>query len=59
MININTKKGGFFDLDKKKICNHPEHNPPTHLYIPQGQGYLHICPACQKEMKLIPPQISF
>jgi len=58
MINTNTKKGGFFDLEKMKICSHPEHNPPAHLYIPPGKGYIHICPSCQNEVKLIPPQIT-
>lgn len=52
------KKSGFFDLPKKKTCNHPEHNPPTHLHIPQGQGYIHICPGCKKEKVIVPPQFS-
>lgn len=52
-------KGGFFDLEKKDICLHPEHDPPKFLHIPQGKGYRHICPACGKEQALIPPQISF
>lgn len=54
----NNKKSGFFDLSKTEFCKHPEHNPPTHIHIPQGQGYRHICPNCGKETILIPPQIS-
>lgn len=52
-------KGGFFDLVNEKKCNNPSHNPPTHLHIPQGKGYRHICPSCGKETILIPPQVSF
>lgn len=51
-------KGGFFDLPIKQTCRHPSHNPPTHIHIPQGQGYKHICPQCGKETILIPPQIT-
>lgn len=54
------KKGGFFDLPKgEKKCNHPGHQPPSHICIPQGKGYRHVCPACGVETVLIPPQISF
>lgn len=57
-IELN-KQGGFFDLPKLNICNNPEHNPPTHIHIPQGKGYRHICPGCGKEQVIIPQQISF
>ncbi len=53
------KPGGFFDLPKIQICNHKSHNPPSHLYIPPGKGYTHICPGCGKRSILIPPQVSF
>lgn len=53
------KKGGFFDLDIPESCNDPEHNPPSHLHIPQGKGYRHVCPSCKKEQIIIPPQIRF
>jgi len=52
------KKGGFFELPKEKKCNHLNHEPPQHIYIPQGKGYRHVCPACGAESVLIPPQIS-
>ncbi len=54
------KKSGFFDLPVKSIslCNHKEHNPPSHLYIPPGKGYRHICPACNNVIEIIPPQIT-
>jgi hypothetical protein len=58
-FNTPNEKGGFFDLPNKKMCNHPEHNPPTHLHIPQGKGYKHLCPACKKSTIVIPPQITF
>ena len=40
------QKPGFFDLPKHQVCSHYAHNPPSHLYIPPGQGYRHICPGC-------------
>lgn len=56
----NNKKSGFFnDNEIMKPCSHPEHNPPSHLYIPVGKKYRHICPACNKETVLKPIQISF
>lgn len=59
-VFTNPKKSGFFDLpDHDKKCNHPEHEPPSHICIPTGKGYRHICPSCGKETILIPPQITF
>ena len=48
-------KSGFFDLPKQESCNHPEHNPPTHLHIPEGKGYRHVCPGCGKQVILKNP----
>ena len=53
------KQGGFFDLPKDTRCKDKSHKPPTHIYIPQGKGYRHVCPSCGKVTDLIPPQISF
>ena len=53
------KQSGFFDLDIQKKCSNPSHEPPTHIHIPQGKGYRHVCPSCGKVTDLIPPQISF
>jgi len=58
MKNQFDEKGGFFDLPKQEICNHPSHNPPQFIHIPFGKGYKHICPACGKESILIPQQIT-
>jgi predicted RNA-binding Zn-ribbon protein involved in translation (DUF1610 family) len=33
----------------EKPCCHPEHNPPSHIVIPDGKLLKHICPACGKE----------
>lgn len=33
-----------------KICNHPDHNPPTHIHIPYGHQLRHTCPACGREV---------
>jgi hypothetical protein len=32
--------------DYQPPCCNPGHQPPTHLYIPPGQQYRHICPSC-------------
>lgn len=53
------KQGGFFDLPKDTRCKDKSHEPPTHIHIPQGKGYRHVCPSCGKVTDLIPPQISF
>ncbi len=55
---VEGKGGGFFDLPFKKQCNHPEHEPPKYLHIPQGKGYKHICPSCGEATTIIPTQIS-
>lgn len=53
------ERSHFEDLETAPKCNHPEHEPPTHLYIPRGKKYIHICPGCRRRIELIPPQISF
>jgi predicted RNA-binding Zn-ribbon protein involved in translation (DUF1610 family) len=40
-------------------CNHPEHNPPGFIVIPQGHKLEHKCPACGKESIVRPIAISF
>ncbi len=35
-----------------KVCTSPQHNPPTHLYIPPGNIAIHTCPGCGKETKM-------
>ena len=40
------EESGFFDLPQHKMCNHPDHNPPSHMVIPYGKGYRHVCPSC-------------
>ena len=51
-------KSGFFDLPTFKKCEHPEHNTPTHIYIPQGKGYKHVCPNCGNVIIMTPSQTS-
>ena len=54
----NIKTSGFFELPIDATCRDLNHNPPTHLYIPPGKGYRHICPKCKKEIVIIPQQIT-
>lgn len=51
-------KPGFFPLPREYGCHHPQHEPPSHLYIPPGQGYRHVCPACGKTFTIIPQQVT-
>lgn len=56
MIDIMEKgqESGFFRVREwVGICTHPEHNFPTHLYIPLGMGYKHVCPGCGKVQTVI------
>ena len=53
-----SKQSGFFDLEEKKYCNHPNHNPPSYIHIPQGKGYRHICPQCGNVIEITPLQIK-
>lgn len=57
--------GNFFDLDRelpgwtrRPMCRHPEHSAPTGIYIPEGKGYRHVCPACGRTDIVIPDQPS-
>lgn len=29
-------------------CNDPEHNPPSHMMVPQKSTHQHTCPTCGK-----------
>jgi len=33
------------------VCRHPDHNPPSHMYLPNGQ-YEHECPGCKSITRL-------
>lgn len=51
-------KSTFFDLPPDQTCIHPEHEPPSGLYIPPGKGYRHVCPGCKTVKDLIPPSYT-
>lgn len=40
------EQSGMFRLDKREICLDPGHHFPTHMHIPYGHGYRHVCPRC-------------
>lgn len=35
-----------------RVCLHPEHFPPTLLYIPAGSSRTFICPGCGKQTQV-------
>lgn len=41
-----------------KLCLNPGHNFPTHLYIPPGQSYTHVCPGCGAKITVTQPIIT-
>lgn len=58
-MNQQAHKGGFFNLPSSETCRHSEHNFPAGLYIPEGKGYTHVCPACGKTSTATnPPRLS-
>lgn len=54
---VQEEESHFEDIEDVITCNHPGHNPPTHLHIPQGKRYIHICPACKQKTILQPLRI--
>lgn len=57
--NLDEEKSHFEDIEPVNTCRHPSHNPPTHLHIPQGKRYVHVCPACKQRQVIQPLQITF
>lgn len=46
---IEKEESGFEDdptWNPKDMCLDPSHNPPTHISIPFGKQYRHVCPTC-------------
>lgn len=51
--DIATKeKSHFEDIPKQEICKDLSHNLPSHMVIPYGKQYVHICPTCGKRSVL-------
>lgn len=48
------EKSGFEDIPKTEICRHPEHEPPSHMLIPPGKQYRHVCPGCGRKTIIRP-----
>ena len=42
-------------LPEKKICRHPEHDPPGHIVLEPGI-YTYQCPACKKAVTFTVPE---
>lgn len=39
------------------VCRHPNHNPPSHIYIPGFKSYEHTCPACKNKQTVYGSQV--
>lgn len=53
------EQSGWEEDNSPKPCLNPGHNPTTHLYIPPGRIYRHVCPACGYTVRLTSPQIIY
>lgn len=42
----------------ERPCMSPDHFPPTHLYIPPGSVYVHVCSGCGMSTRLISPHVT-
>ncbi len=40
-------------------CLGRSHQPPTHLYIPNGKTFTHVCPDCGQQTVLMGSNISW
>lgn len=58
MKKKNDRKGGFEDIPVQERCLNPSHQPPSHMVIPAGKQYRHICPGCGFEIVMRPPMIT-
>jgi hypothetical protein len=45
----------MINLKVLNMCQHPEHNPPGLLYVPAGMIFIHMCPGCKREQRVISP----
>lgn len=54
-------KSGFEPLGDGwgPLCTSPEHNAPTHLVVPEGQQYRHVCPKCGRQQVIKSSQVQF
>ena len=53
-----TRKIKDFRDDDKKVCRHPEHNPPTMKVFEPGV-YEHECPACGNKQIITVPLVRY
>lgn len=51
-----SRKSGYVDIPNSKIygCTDINHNPPSHIYVPQGEMYIHYCPSCGHKSVIYP-----
>lgn len=56
---------GFEDLNEPKNwhdydrCLDQEHSPPSHIYIPVGKRYRHVCPTCRNVQYVYSSDVMF
>lgn len=61
-MELHQNQSGLVKLDKysylEHCCHDPQHNPPSHLYIPPGHAYKHTCLTCGSTVYLQPDVIT-
>jgi hypothetical protein len=54
------KQGGLEPIpEHERPCQSQQHLPPTHIHIPYGMQYRHICPSCGCEVVLRSSEVYF
>jgi len=56
-VKKDDRKSGFEDIPIQERCLNPRHQPPSHMVIPAGKQYRHVCPGCGFQVVLRPPTI--
>lgn len=52
-------RSGFEPINHlTKRCTDPEHTPPSHMVIPQGMRYRHVCPSCGETQYIYPVETT-
>lgn len=59
-LNSTRPKSGFEPdpESQSEPCRDPGHEAPTHLYVPAGQRYRHVCPGCGRMVFLYPANVQ-
>lgn len=49
----------YEDVTANEPCVGLNHNPPSHIYVPAGKVYVHVCPTCGFKVKIGSNSVSY